>query len=54
MYVYIYIFLLYVIIIIYIYILHYIYYIQKIAPSEPVHSGRRTGVTGSFIFDENI
>ena len=30
------------------------YYIRKIAPSEPVHSGRRTGVTGSFIFDENI
>ena len=28
--------------------------VQKIAPPEPIHSGRRTGVTGSFKFDENI
>ena len=28
--------------------------VQKIAPSEPIHSGRRTGVTRSFKFEENI
>ena len=27
---------------------------QKIAPPEPSHSGRHTGVTGSFKFDENF
>ena len=27
---------------------------RKIVPPEPSHSGRRTGVTGSFKFDENI
>ena len=28
--------------------------VQKIALSESIHSCRRTGVTGSFKFDENI
>ena len=28
--------------------------VQKISPPESIHSGRRTGVTGSFKFDENI
>ena len=27
---------------------------QNIAAPEPIHSGRRTGVTGLFKFDENI
>ena len=28
--------------------------VQKIAPLQPIHSGRHTGVTGSFKFDEII
>ena len=28
--------------------------VQKFAHPEPIHSGRRTGVTGSFQFDQNI
>ena len=29
-------------------------FVQKCAPPESIHSGRRNGVTGSFRFDENI
>ena len=28
--------------------------VRKTAPPEPIHSGRCTGITGSFKFDENI
>ena len=28
--------------------------VQQFAPPEPIHSGKGTGVTGSFKFDENI
>ena len=28
--------------------------VQKITPPEPIHSGRRTGVTGLFKSGENI
>ena len=38
----------------YCYLFEHFLNIQEIAPPEPIRSGRQTGVTGSFKFDENL